>query len=646
MCGIAGLCGRRPPLGVLGAMADAIAHRGPDGQGFAVAADGGDRIHVGPSPGPLAAAAGGEHAVGLAHLRLAIIDLTEANRQPATDERERVSLSYNGEIYNYVELREELRALGHRFTTTGDTEVVLRSYLEWGPACVERFVGMWAFAIADLDAGRLLLSRDRFGIKPLFWTALPSGALAFASEIKALAVVPGVRWEPDPATVKRFLVTGAVDDREETFFAGVHRVPPATNLVLPIGDPLAGMRAERYWAPAAAPSRTASDRDAADVREALREAIRVHLRSDVPVGTCLSGGIDSSGVVALCDELRRSGDVGHYTHHAFGYVPPDEHLSERPFMEAVARRTGAELTVVQPTADEFHAGVLDVVRQQDEPFGSLSIAAQHFVFGAAKRDGMKVMLDGQGADEIFAGYHQNLVRAAGLMLRRRQLLSYVRFAGRHQRMYGRQPIGLGQLVAASPLAGFAARLRPGAAPTPAQLTGAALQDVPLRATAPAETLHELLIQHTMQLPLQSLLRFEDRNSMAHSIEGRVPYLDHRLVELAFSLPEETKLSGVLPKAVLRRALADAIPPEVLARRDKIGFRADASATHRLARAHAPALAEARTPWERDWLDPAAVGRLLATRDERDAAEFAVWRVVNLKLWLRQFWDPERDPLAA
>jgi asparagine synthase (glutamine-hydrolysing) len=634
MCGIAGLCGRQPPLEALGAMAGALAHRGPDGVGFAVAADGGERIHVGPEPAPVR----GEHLVGLAHLRLAIIDLSEANRQPSLDESGQVALSYNGEVYNYVELREELRALGHRFTTTGDTEVVLRSYLQWGTACVDRFVGMWAFAIADLREGRVFLSRDRFGIKPLFWTALPGGGLAFASEIKALAAVPGVRWEPDPITVKRYLVTGAVDDRDETFFAGVQRVPPATNLVLPIADPVSGMRSERYWSPAPAPTRTASDRDAADVRETLREAVRVHLRSDVPVGTCLSGGIDSSGVVALCDELRRSGDVGHYTHHAFGYVPPDEHLSERPFMEAVARRSGAELTVVQPTAGEFHAGVLDVVCQQDEPFGSLSIAAQHFVFAAARRDGMKVMLDGQGADEIFAGYHQNFVHAAGVMLRRRRLLAYLRFAGRHYRAYRRMPVSFAQLAAAAPLAGVSRQVQP------AKLAGPALRDLPLRATASPESLHELLIQHTMQLPLQSLLRFEDRNSMAHSIEGRVPYLDHRLVELAFSLPEDVKLSGVVPKAVLRRALADALPPEVLARRDKIGFRADASATHRLAREHAAALAEARTHYEREWLEPGTVAELLATRDESDAAEFALWRVVNLKLWLRQFWDPERDAL--
>src|SRR4051812_31228394 len=210
MCGIAGLCGRRAPVPALADMAARIAHRGPDGEGFAVGAAGDKRIEAHRPLDALDATVRGEHRVGLAHRRLAIIDLTDASRQPAVDETGSVALVCNGELYNYIELGVELRRRGHVLHTTGDTEVVLRAYLEWGPACVERFVGMWALALADLRVGRVLLSRDRFGIKPLYWTALPCGSVAFASEIKALAAIPGVQLNPDASAVRRYLVSGVV----------------------------------------------------------------------------------------------------------------------------------------------------------------------------------------------------------------------------------------------------------------------------------------------------------------------------------------------------------------------------------------------------------------------------------------------------
>ena len=243
MCGLAGAVrGDGVDAAVLPEMADSIAHRGPDGRGYLLWRPG-DELRMRRS---VDGAAPGEATVGLVHNRLSIIDLRPINDQPLVSEDGSLALAFNGEVYNYVELRSELESMGHEFRTSGDTEVLLAAYREWGPACVERFVGMWAFALLDAANGRLLLSRDRFGIKPLYY-ALTGGAIYFASEIKALLRVPGFRPEPDEAAVRRYLLTGGVDETDGTFFEGVRSLPAAHNAIIPLDRPAAEPRAERYW---------------------------------------------------------------------------------------------------------------------------------------------------------------------------------------------------------------------------------------------------------------------------------------------------------------------------------------------------------------------------------------------------------------
>ena len=650
MCGIAGVAGPAgAPLEALSDMASVLSHRGPDGQKFGIANGGTNEVRLSRDVGEILPERRGGLEVGLAHLRLTIIDLTDASSQPMNARNGRVSLCFNGEIYNYLELRSELEGLGHKFETTGDVETLLRAYLEWGPDCVKRLIGMWAFALVDLDKRILLLSRDRFGIKPLVWAPLPAGGIAFASELKALRAVPQVAFEPNPRVIRRFLTTGVVDEGEETFVQGVRRVMPAENFIVPLDTGLSGLRRYRYWSLPEEPGPQRPD-GAEAVREVLTDAVRIHLRSDVPLGTCLSGGIDSSGLVGICDELRRAGQIPHYTHHAFGYVPPTGTYSEEQFMRLVEQRTGVHLTVVQPTEEEFQSALLEIVKDQDEPFGSLSIAAQWFVFRAAREGGMKVMLDGQGADEVFGGYHHYLIAKGVHLLRRGRALAYLRYAGRHQRFYGKPPIPWAELARQSPLRHVMPAPRGthggSAAPAAPTLLAGELASAEDYGAVDPDNMHDLLVQQTASVSLPSLLRFEDRNSMAHSIEGRVPYLDHRVVELAFSLPSETKVAGVQPKDVLRKAVADVLPPEILARRDKVGFRADTSATHAFATRHADALRDARSEWERDWFDAEAVDALIGSPDRSDLAEYNLWRLANVKLWLRLNWDAERNPLEA
>jgi asparagine synthase (glutamine-hydrolysing) len=373
MCGRAGAIS---PNGVdpaaLIRMGDRIGHRGPDGEGYLIGSAGN---------GPLRRSSRGEitgadtsTAVGFAHRRLTIIDLSERSDQPLVDASGEYAIAYNGEVYNYVELREELRRLGHSFRSSGDTEVVLEAYKEWGAECVGRFIGMWAFAILDRPGRRVLLSRDRFGIKPLYYARV-GDALYFASEIKALLAMPGLEVEPNEELARRFLLDGGVDYSEETFFRGISKLASAHNLSIGLDGDRA-LKPRRYWWYPSQDGRVSERDAAAEFRELLADSIRIHARSDVPVGTCLSGGLDSSSIVCLAEQLRAGNQIPRYTHSAFGYLPQDEAFSERRHMQSVVDATGARLFFVEPPAERFVEELLRIVGQQDEPFGSTSIAAQ------------------------------------------------------------------------------------------------------------------------------------------------------------------------------------------------------------------------------------------------------------------------------
>jgi asparagine synthase (glutamine-hydrolysing) len=647
MCGIAGAIAREGvDRSVLVRMGDALEHRGPDGEGYLLAV-GEDRLRR-LSREQLGAAREAGPAVGFAHRRLTIIDLSERSDQPLVDESGRFGITYNGEVYNYLELRRELEGLGHSFASSGDTEVVLEAYKEWGPECVHRFVGMWAFAIVDQGRRAVFLSRDRFGIKPLFY-ALAGEALYFASEIKALLGVPGLSIEPNEAIMRQFLLTGVVDSTEETFFHGITRLLPARNLMVSIDRP-AELEPSRYWSYPRQDGQVSGAEAAERLRGLLQDSVRIHARSDVPVGTCLSGGLDSSSIVCVAEDLRGDGQIPHYTHSAFGYLPQDETYSERHHMESVVGRTGARMYFVDTELDRFVDKLRSVVRQQDEPFGSTSIAAQWFVFEAARREGMKVMLDGQGADEVLGGYHGYFPVIASYLLRKRRLLTYARFHQAHKELLGKAPLPLLHTVWSLIPTPARRRVAEGSVPLPpgARLMSAEMKEMARREYRPDPpgSLQDLLQGQTESISLPSLLRYEDRNSMAHSIEARVPILDHRIVEFAFALPDELKIQGVETKYVLREAMRGLVPEDIRARKDKIGFRAEPKATWALAERHRDALLDNRTEYEERWFDRRALAAALDGSDRSTETEFMVWRYINAKLWLRGHWSELEDPLAA
>jgi asparagine synthase (glutamine-hydrolysing) len=621
MCGLCGVValGRAPERETAAAMARELDHRGPDGDG-----------HYADDAG-----------VAFAFRRLAIIDLSDAGRQPFASDDGALQLLHNGEIYNYRELRRELETHGHEFRSATDTEVILRAYEQWGDACVGRFNGMWAFALWDGRARKLFCARDRFGVKPFYYRHA-DGRFVFASEPKAFRADVGARLEPNLRAVREYVEQGYADDTDDTFFRGIVKLPPAHTLTLDER----GLRLRRYWQlePREAPTGDAAE----EVRSLFVDSVRLRLRSDVPVGTCLSGGIDSSAIACTVDHLlhveaENARPVGERQRTFTAYFDGDG-FDERPYARAVVEQTRAAAHWISFDDAELVETLPRIVETQDEPFGSTSIVAQWHVMRAARDAGLKVMLDGQGADEVFAGYHgyfgpyfADLLVAGRLASLRRELGAYRALHGasastaavalarpflpeRVRRLARARTQGSDALVHPS--------LRAGAQPL-AHANGA-----PPYADRLRRQLHLILTRRG----LPELLRYEDRNSMAHSIEARVPFLDYRLVELLFSLEATELIAGGRTKAVLRRALGDLLPPLVRDRVDKLGF---VTPEQRWLRGRLGDLAgdvfASQSFRERGWVDVAAARRRLERHRRGDLnAGFELWRALNVELWARTF----------
>jgi asparagine synthase (glutamine-hydrolysing) len=390
------------------------------------------------------------------------------------------------------------------------------------------------------------------------------------------------------------------------------------------------------------------------LRDLFLDATRIHSRSDVPVGTCLSGGIDSSSIVCSSEILRKQHKIPSYSHSAFGYCAADESYSEIGYMQAVVNATGVQMHFIEIEPAEFIARLPSIIRAQDEPFGSASIAAQWFVFQRAKQEGMTVMLDGQGADEIFGGYHYYYNTLAQKYLSGFHVINFLRLRAAYEREIGTFPISLRTAIASlmptdmrRVLRVLEAKKMPTVWSKSASVTlsPAMLNQylAMLRREKRARlSLNEALREDVKSLSLPSLLRFEDRNSMGHSIEARVPFLDHRLVEFAFTLPDEWKIQGLTTKYILRKAMDGILPEAIRIRKDKIGFKAAPSLTFNFARKHKSSVLENRTEYERQWFKAAGVENMMNSADRSVEAEFMLWRIINTKLWVRQFWSDAEE----
>lgn len=556
MCGIAAilktvdlLC----PAAVIDRMRDEVAYRGPDDKGSIFFRHCGSVwAEVPPSDSAW--------QVGLGHCRLSILDLSPAGHQPMAY-RDKFCIVYNGEIYNFIELRTELERLGHIFRSSSDTEVVLAAYSEWGPACFARFRGMWGLVILDYVQNEAILSRDRLGIKPLYlWEG--SDMVAVASEIKQFRHVPGFTARINPVAATEYLRTG-YEYPQQSFFRDVRPVPAGCWIRIPLNS-LKPSVPEGYWHPERVQVSVTEPEEAGRLFAAkLRECVLIHLRSDVPVGCALSGGLDSSSIAVLMNELRNGRSD---PFHTFTVTFPGDAIDEREYADAVLAKVHALRHFVTPEPREFLEELDRFLWIHDEPVGSLSMYAGYCVARLTREAGISVALNGQGGDELLSGYWQSyFLYLRDLLCHGRLLTLASHFAG--ALLGNGNPALVGQIPVM--LKRYYARRKP---PLQVHLKNTGIEN---RVSLLKETLTldkqawRIYQIRTMFLP--RLLKWEDRNSMAFSIEGRYPFLDHELIELCLSFAPETLYSQGWTKYPLRLGLKSELPHKILHRSSKFGF---------------------------------------------------------------------------
>jgi asparagine synthase (glutamine-hydrolysing) len=566
MCGIVGSIqtGEHEPFReqVRCAM-DCMAHRGPDGKGF-------DEFVVSDKTASHSLGKPGTATVLFGHRRLAIIDLSENARQPMSTPDGRFHLVFNGEIYNYREIGAELKNLGQTLRTHSDTEVLLLGWQRWGTNLLPRLMGMFSFAVLDRENATVLLARDPFGIKPLFYFQ-GRESVVFASEITPLLNFPGISRLANAQTVYEFLSGVFGEHSNRTFFQDVRQLPAAHYILIPCLSPETAVPVCYWEVKRKSAGRIAPEQSSSRFRELFEKSVELNMRSDVPVGVSLSGGTDSSSITATARFTQGPG----YPLHTFSYVADDPQLSEQRWCEIVTRATSTTQHWVYIQPGELIRDFEQLVRVQEQPFGSPTIYAQYRIFRCAHEEGVKVILSGQGADQYLGYIHHLPVRLASLLRQGRWVaaLRFLRYAKALQIRGGLRFRSLVRHTLPKGLVDAAKSLR-ASGPPGVNREWFHERGIGLPMTCHREndsSLHDLLKQNLMET-LPGLMRIEDRNAMAFSVENRVPFLTTELVDFVFSLPEEEIISERgRCKAVLLRAMESVVPKEILERRDKIGF---------------------------------------------------------------------------
>jgi len=594
---------------MVGHMSEIIAHRGPDDHGI-----------------------WNDDRSVLAHRRLSILDLSPAGHQPMQSSDGHLQIIFNGEIYNYLELRTELIRLGHSFRTGTDTEVILSAYQQWGDECQGRFNGMWAFVIWDTVAKTAFASRDRFGKKPFYYVVI-GDRVYFSSEIKALLEVPGVGSELQVSNVAAFCAERLIDHTEDTFFSGVRQLP-AAHCFRWDGN---GMRVKRYWDLEPASQPLACEIRSEEIEmlgEAFNDAVRLRLRSDVPVGSLLSGGIDSS-LVTCVSRGQLSLDR---PFHIFSTLtsPPNE---EGRGIDLVLERGGFVPHFHTPDAASFWEDLPQVIYHQEEPFGDASMVAHFQLMREARHAGVPVLLSGQGGDEVFAGYGSYLWIWLGDLFRRRRIvegLEALRSVSKHQRiawwniLYHSLPGSV-----AHPVRHHIGRNRLNWVHSDF-LQYFNRDDF---AAGAGDRLNEYQKGCMRRWTLPGFLHYEDRNSMAFGVETRLPFLDYRLAEKVLSFGSGLKLQQGVTKWILREIGKGIVPEAILERKEKQGYPAPLGSWLRESDSRVREIANSHEARRCPILNQKIWVRLVEDYlDHRSEDLDPVWRGLVIVLWYSRFFS--------
>jgi len=613
MCGIVGFTGT-PDKNNLKKMSDCIFHRGPDDDGFIETPN-----------------------FSFGFRRLAIIDLTN-DLYPLTNEDGSIQVICNGEIYNFKALKEELMKLKHKFRTNSDTEIIAHGYEEWGEDVVNHLRGMFVFVLYDHNKDQMMIARDRIGIKPFYYAEI-DGRLVFSSEIKAIIAGSKVDTEPDDNAVYNFLAYRIHDIDKNTFFANIKRVLPGHYMII---DNQSNFRTEKFWNPTIntnfAPSK--SDKEyALEFREKFLETVDLHLIGDVPVGTTLSGGLDSSGITSVAAKLYKERYHGSLMDadakdvklpnemYSFSAVHPGETVNEEEYIDTVVEFTGVESIKVQPDIDKFWEELDTWTYFQEEPVISGAPYAYYVVMREARKK-VTVILSGQGGDELLAGYIP-------------YFMSYFQSA-----MDQGQPFkGLSELYAGKDIyVKFVLSKLDGMLHKANQIRGADFLNKPSDSEVPEfkhkRNLNERLFQDVTSTTTPCLLRYEDKNSMANSLESRVPFYDHEMAEFAFNLPIDQKIKHGWNRFVYRNAMQGLMPEKNRLRRSKIGFTNPEwewieRKKEKFVEIFNSDTFRSRKYWDADKI---MIGFEKALSGELRGDILFFWRVFSVEMWLRTFVD--------
>jgi asparagine synthase (glutamine-hydrolysing) len=559
MCGIAGIVSQDASqihIGRLKAMNDAIAHRGPDGEGF----------WINPS-----------NTVGFAHRRLSVIDLSAAAAQPmhlaTTDPLPRYTIVYNGEIYNYLEIRDELFSKGYIFQSRCDTEVILAAYDHYKEECLRHFDGMFAFALWDEAEQTLFIARDRLGEKPFYYTMGNAGdTFLFASEMKALWAA-GIEKKADRQSLLYYLGAGLTQfpmEKSRTFYANIQSLPPAHYIKWQIAAQQFAVK--RYWDIHPKHDFISRERATEQFRSLFFTSVKRRLRSDVRTGTSLSGGLDSSAIVGVINNL-----ITTENYKSFSAIFPGFEKDESRYIEAIAATFGLDDYTTTPSAETMVNLFEKLCYHQEQPFGSAGIYTQYEVCKLARKHGTKVLLDGQGADEILGGYSRHIHWYLQELLVKRKFNLFSREKNALQENNIAFQWGYRNYLAAFAPASTATALKRKEEKnifTNTELTRefiSAYFEKNKIYKRSVSSINDILYYDVMETGLEELLRYADRNAMAHGIEMRLPYLNHELVEFVFSLPAAYKIHQGFTKWILRESVKYIIPPAIAWRKDKVGY---------------------------------------------------------------------------